>query len=81
MPQEQLGAVQEELSAATETLFGSRSVIECGMTSQTHGSSHHTAKTSCHSPPKILSLCTHWLADSQRCHVCWPYWTHGNPES
>ena len=55
MPQEQPGAVQEELSAATETLFGSRSVVESGRTSQMHGLSHHTAKTSSHPPPKRLS--------------------------
>ena len=37
MPQEQAGAVQEELFAATEILSGSRSVVENGRMSQMHG--------------------------------------------
>ena len=44
MPQEQPCAVQEELFAAMETLFGSSSVVESWRTSQTHGSCHHTEK-------------------------------------
>ena len=55
MPHEKPGAVQEELLAATETIFGSRTVVEIGRMSQMHGSSHHKAKTSSHPPPKRLS--------------------------